>query len=393
MPRVLPLAGRARDRAGHAGRRATTTRSLGAGAALRGAATTATGLPSVAGAIRRSPQRVVVTNSMKAHVLVPPIARALRRRTGIRLHDVIDPQTTSATARRLLATSARLAVSTACVSGATAAAARAAGLPRVTSFPNGVDVDGPGPGPAPQPPLRLLAVSQLARWKGVHLVLEAGRGRGRAGHRAGARRAGRAALSATRPTPPAAGAERAAGHRAASALARPRDPAPLMRDAHPVRAPARFARPAADRAVRRSATACRWWRAPPAASPRSSTTAPAARSSRPATRRPRPPRLCGLAYPAAREPLVRGALLAAARARFSVEAYVRNYRPVDRGPVRARGGGRMSEQRRVPARAAEIPSAIVFARSDRDVARALADTLAVIEARGRLSPSAATAAR
>jgi glycerol dehydrogenase-like iron-containing ADH family enzyme len=39
----------------------------------------------------------------------------------------------------------------------------------------------------------------------------------------------------------------------------------------------------------------------------------------------------------------------------------------------------MSE-RRVPARAAEIPSAIVFARSDRDVARALADTLSVIEA-------------
>lgn len=40
----------------------------------------------------------------------------------------------------------------------------------------------------------------------------------------------------------------------------------------------------------------------------------------------------------------------------------------------------MSEQRRVPARAAEIPSAIVFARTDRDVARALAETLSVLEA-------------
>lgn len=300
------------------------TRSLGAGAALRGAATTATGLPSVAGAIRRSSQRVVITNSMKAHVLVPPIARALRRRTGIRLHDVIDADTTSATARRLLATSARLAVSTACVSGATAAAARAAGLPRVTSFPNGVDVDGPGPGPAPQPPLRLLAVSQLARWKGVHLVLEAaataaGQGVDLELDVLGAPLFGDEDYARElRELSARLGiAERVRWHGHA-------DPAPLMRDAHlfvhlpvspdplptvllealghglPVVASATGGIPE----IVDDGTSG-------ALVPTGDAAAAAAA-------------LVRLAEPAAREPLREGAL-AAARARFSVDAYVRNF--------------------------------------------------------------------
>jgi glycosyltransferase involved in cell wall biosynthesis len=46
-------------------------------------------------------------------------------------------------------------------------------MPRVAHFPNGIEVpEAPLPDPA-APPLRLVTISQLARWKGVHDALEA----------------------------------------------------------------------------------------------------------------------------------------------------------------------------------------------------------------------------
>jgi|tagenome__1003787_1003787.scaffolds.fasta_scaffold20981285_2 glycosyltransferase involved in cell wall biosynthesis len=151
----------------------STSRDLGRVAAMRGALTSAAGMHRVLSAIRRAGERVVITNSMKAHVMVPAVARVARRPVGIRLHDVMTARSTSATARRLLRGGARLAVSTACVSEAAADAARAIGVPRVTSFPNGVGIAERLPETDPGPPLRLLVVSQLARWKGVHDVLAA----------------------------------------------------------------------------------------------------------------------------------------------------------------------------------------------------------------------------
>jgi glycosyltransferase involved in cell wall biosynthesis len=150
-----------------------TTRALSRMAAARGVLATATGMRRVLAAIRGSGERVVITNSMKAHVIVPAVARLTRRPVGIRLHDVMAPATTSSTAQRLLRSGARLAVSTACVSKASADAARAIGVPRVTSFPNGVDIASELSATEVGPPLRLLVISQLARWKGVHDVLTA----------------------------------------------------------------------------------------------------------------------------------------------------------------------------------------------------------------------------
>src|SRR3954454_13182791 len=83
-------------------RSAGTGRDLGRAAAMREALGTAAGVRHVVAAIRASGQRVVVTNSMKAHVMVPGAARMLRRPVGIRLHDVMAPEATSSTARRLL---------------------------------------------------------------------------------------------------------------------------------------------------------------------------------------------------------------------------------------------------------------------------------------------------
>ena len=151
----------------------STTRELGGAAALRGAWTTTTGIRDVATALRKSGEQVVVSNSMKAHVVVPGVARLVGMRCGMRLHDVLDRETTSGTARRLMQVSGRLSASTAAVSRAAAGAAVAAGIPRVAHFPNGVEVAA-APLPDPDaPPLRLLTVSQLARWKGVHDVLDA----------------------------------------------------------------------------------------------------------------------------------------------------------------------------------------------------------------------------
>jgi glycosyltransferase involved in cell wall biosynthesis len=65
-----------------------------------------------------------------------------------------------------------MAVSTAAVSRATAEAARAIGMARVTHFYNGVEL-APLPRRQSSSNLRLLAVSQLARWKGLHHVLAA----------------------------------------------------------------------------------------------------------------------------------------------------------------------------------------------------------------------------
>jgi glycosyltransferase involved in cell wall biosynthesis len=151
----------------------SATRELGAAAAFRGAWTTTTGMRAVAAAIRKSGEQVVVSNSMKAHVIIPGVARLVGMRCGMRLHDVLDGETTSSTARRLMKVSGRLSASTAAVSRAAADAAVAAGIPRVAHFPNGVEVAA-GPLPDPEaPPLRLLTISQLARWKGIHDVLEA----------------------------------------------------------------------------------------------------------------------------------------------------------------------------------------------------------------------------
>jgi len=154
-------------------RSSSTTRELGGTAALRGAWTTTTGMRAIATALRKSGEQVVVSNSMKAHAMIPGVARLVGMRCGMRLHDVLDHDTTSSTARRLMRVSGRLSASTAAVSKAAADAAVAAGLPRVAHFPNGVEVPAE---PLPEPddsPLRLVAISQLARWKGVHDVLDA----------------------------------------------------------------------------------------------------------------------------------------------------------------------------------------------------------------------------
>lgn len=148
-----------------------TTRDLSAAEAIRASGRIAIRAPELIRAIRRSSHAVVVTNSMKAHAVVPVLARAASREVGIRLHDIVAPGTASGTAREILRMSSRLATSTAAISRATADAARAAGARRVTFFYNGISL--PDDRRRSQSStLRLLVVSQLARWKGVHHVLE-----------------------------------------------------------------------------------------------------------------------------------------------------------------------------------------------------------------------------
>jgi glycosyltransferase involved in cell wall biosynthesis len=129
-------------------------------------------LPRILRAAAAGGERVIVTNSMKAHVLAPALARLPGRRVGLRLHDMLIPGELSATMRPLLLAAGVAAESTAAVSAACAAAARSYGLRRVRRFPNGVPAGEP-PRPSPGSDVLLVAITQLARWKGVHHVLEA----------------------------------------------------------------------------------------------------------------------------------------------------------------------------------------------------------------------------
>ena len=73
----------------------------------------------------------------------------------------------------LLRAAGLLADSTAAVSEAAATAARSLGLPRVGHFYNGVAVGARPETRSGSRSLRLLAVSQLSRWKGIHHVVDA----------------------------------------------------------------------------------------------------------------------------------------------------------------------------------------------------------------------------
>ncbi len=148
------------------------SRDLSFAQALHGAASSARTMRQLLRAIRSAPQEVVVTNSMKAHAVGAPAARAAGRSVGIRLHDILDPDTASPTARGILRGASFAADSTAAVSRATADVARRGGLRRVTYFYNGVSLPPPRDDQRAPGPLRLLAVSQLARWKGADDVLE-----------------------------------------------------------------------------------------------------------------------------------------------------------------------------------------------------------------------------
>ncbi len=150
----------------------TVTRDLSPSDAGRAAVRIGRRLGELERAIRGSDQDVVVTFSMKAHVLVPRIARRRRKAVGIRLHDIISGASASRSARLLLRRASRCATSVACVSRAAADAARADRLERVGYFYNGVELGGRH-ADTDHGPLRLLTVSQLARWKGVHHVLDA----------------------------------------------------------------------------------------------------------------------------------------------------------------------------------------------------------------------------
>jgi glycosyltransferase involved in cell wall biosynthesis len=140
-------------------------------AGVAGARTVAM-LPSLVAAVRRSRQRVVVTNSMKAHVVVPPACRLTGRVVGSRLHDIVTSPDTSVTGRTMLRTAGRWTRSFAAVSRAAAEAAEAIGLSPVEFFYNGIELGEPRSVRASET-LRLLVVSQLAAWKGVHHVLDA----------------------------------------------------------------------------------------------------------------------------------------------------------------------------------------------------------------------------
>ncbi len=151
---------------------ADVTREVGPGEAALAATRVAAGLPRLGRLLRRSEHEVVVTNSMKAHAVVAEVAYRLGRSVGIRLHDIVAPPGVSRTACVLLRRASRAAVSTAAVSGAAADAARAIGMVRVTHFYNGIAVPAPVERHASSS-LRVLAVSQLARWKGIHHILAA----------------------------------------------------------------------------------------------------------------------------------------------------------------------------------------------------------------------------
>ncbi len=140
--------------------------------AARAGIRTVAGLPRILLAAASGGERVIVTNSMKAHVLAPALAGLPGRRVGIRLHDMLIPGELSAAMRPLLLAAGAAAASTSAVSAACAAAARSYGLRRVRRFPNGVPPGEP-PRPSPGSQVSLLAITQLARWKGVHHVLEA----------------------------------------------------------------------------------------------------------------------------------------------------------------------------------------------------------------------------
>lgn len=148
------------------------TRNLSPAEAVAALGRTAKRLPGLARAIHASDHDVLVTNSMKAHALVTYLGRSLRRPVGIRLHDILSRETSTRTARFVLRGASHAAVSTAAVSQASARAAREIGMVRVAQFYNGVELP-PPPDRKPSPSLRLLAVSQLARWKGIHQVLDA----------------------------------------------------------------------------------------------------------------------------------------------------------------------------------------------------------------------------
>jgi glycosyltransferase involved in cell wall biosynthesis len=151
---------------------------------LEGTYTRRTTLPEVPGAlthagrVMRSISKIlrlfrgqpIITNSMKAHVLVPPLASLQSLRVGIRLHDILTPHDTSATSRAIFFRVARLADSVAAVSRAAGCGAEQGGIDRVTYFYNGLSI----PDFTREPPddrFRILIVSQLARWKGIHHAL------------------------------------------------------------------------------------------------------------------------------------------------------------------------------------------------------------------------------
>lgn len=148
------------------------TRHLSLANAGRAAVRVGGRLPALDRAIRASDQEVVVTCSMKADVLASHAARIHRKAVGIRLHDIVFAGSASGAARLLLRMASRSAASVACVSRAAAEAARRAGLRRVGYFYNGVEL-GEQRVHIDSGPLRLLTVSQLARWKGIHRVLDA----------------------------------------------------------------------------------------------------------------------------------------------------------------------------------------------------------------------------
>jgi glycosyltransferase involved in cell wall biosynthesis len=149
----------------------SVTRHLSIGEALASAARTAGSAPKLLLALRRSSHHVVVTNSMKAHAVVPVLARLNARAVGIRLHDILSGEYASGVGRAIVSGSSRAAVSTAAVSQATARAAREAGVKNVTWFYNGVSIEESTP-PRRSETLRALAVCRLTRWKGIHHVLE-----------------------------------------------------------------------------------------------------------------------------------------------------------------------------------------------------------------------------
>jgi glycosyltransferase involved in cell wall biosynthesis len=127
---------------------------------------------SIAKAIRASECDVIVTNSMKSHASIPYMGRITRRPVGFRLQDIVATPILAGPALASLRLASAMTESTAAISLAVAAAG--SGLRNVTCFHNGI--------PEPQiaresaPPggrLRVLIVSQITQWKGIHVGLRA----------------------------------------------------------------------------------------------------------------------------------------------------------------------------------------------------------------------------
>jgi glycosyltransferase involved in cell wall biosynthesis len=152
---------------------AGVSRRSGAGDAVRSGSHAVAALPRMRRALAAIPEPVVVTNSMKAHVLVPPVARLERRSTGIRLHDMLSRETAGRPARLALREAARFAAATSVVSGAAAEAARTVGIRRPEVIYNGVPIAPVEVTPRNPGPSRVLIVSQIARWKGIDVALAA----------------------------------------------------------------------------------------------------------------------------------------------------------------------------------------------------------------------------